>query len=194
MKQETKAERELGRTLRLIYIAMFAAVLTVCSWITIPLPFTQIPITLGTLGAALCGAVLGKKDGAVSVLIYLLVGAAGIPVFHGFTGGLGILAGPTGGYLAGYVVLAFVTGWIGIRDGRTSFLRLALGNVLGTACCYALGTAYFMVVTGNGLAASLVMCVLPFLPGDAVKVLACSLVAPKIRSAAKIPSAGKTAA
>ena len=90
--------------------ALFVAVIAICSWISVPVPGTAVPINLGTFGVIMTGYVLGKKNGVISVIIFLLLGAIGLPVFHGFTGGIGILMGPTGGFLIGYIALAFCAG------------------------------------------------------------------------------------
>ena len=94
----------------LLLAALMAAVCAVCSWISIPLPFTPVPLNLGTLAVFLAGGLLGWRYGSISVLVFVLLGAAGLPVFHGFTGGVGIITGPTGGYVAGCSIAAFLTG------------------------------------------------------------------------------------
>ena len=99
-----------NRTTLLILTALFAALTAVGAWISIPLPFTTVPITLATMGASLAGALLGPWYGSLSMIIYLLLGAVGAPVFHNMTGGLGILTGPTGGYLIGYITSALLCG------------------------------------------------------------------------------------
>ena len=167
-----------NRTYILTLTAMFAALTAAASWITVPVPLTPIPINLGTLAVTLAGALLGYRYGTLSVLIYILLGAAGVPVFAGFTGGVGHIAGPTGGYIIGYLTSAFICGLImealcaKKRDRKRLITAVALGSVLGTASCYALGTVWFMILTGNGIVSSLSMCVIPFLPGDAIKTAA----------------------
>ena len=163
-----------NRTYMITITAMFAAVLAAASWITIPLPFTPIPINLATLAVSLTGALLGYRYGTLSVLIYILLGAVGVPVFAGFTGGLGHIAGPTGGYIVGYLTSAFICGLVTemtCKD-RYRWWGVLSGAFLGTFSCYVLGTIWFMILTKNGLAASLSMCVIPFLPGDAFKLAA----------------------
>ena len=95
---------------KLVLTGIFAAVVAVCSWISIPLPFTQVPINLAILGVLLAGGLLGSKYGALSLIIYILIGAVGVPVFAGFGAGLGTLAGPTGGYIVGYILCSAVAG------------------------------------------------------------------------------------
>ena len=174
------------RTLDMIQIALFSAVLTVCSWVTIPIPFSLVPITLGTMGAALAGTVLGPGKGCASVIIYLTLGAMGIPVFHGFTGGLGVIAGPTGGYLIGYISIALIAGIVTKeKDGREpSAVKTAIEAALGILSCYVLGTAYYIFLTHTGIGSALMLCVIPFLPGDALKIAAVCFLTKPLRRAA----------
>ncbi|MBR6444093.1 MAG: biotin transporter BioY [Firmicutes bacterium] len=174
----------------LLLAALMAAVCAVCSWISIPLPFTPVPLNLGMLAVFLAGSILGWKYGSISMIVFVLLGAAGLPVFHGFTGGLGIITGPTGGYIAGYIVAAFLIGLMTdtyFRNRRTKgskavvYAILALAMVQGLAACYALGTAWFMHISGTAFKASLIMCVVPFLPGDALKIALATVLARIIR-------------
>ena len=167
-------------------IAFFAALTAVCSQILIPLPFTPVPINLATFAVFMAGGLLGAVKGGASQLIYVLLGAAGAPVFSNMEGGLGKLAGPTGGYIFGYILAALVIGliinMITRRDdrlrsstdgrGRPSLHRVSfvIAMTAGAVCYFTLGTAWFMVLTGRGLAESLTMCVWPYLPGDALKI------------------------
>lgn len=165
---------------RMILSALFAALTAVAAQISIPVG--PVPISLATLGVYLAGAVLGAGGGAGSQAAYLLLGAAGVPVFAGFRGGVASLAGPTGGYLAGYVVCAWIVGAVCGRFGRRA-LPIALSVAAGTAALYSLGTAWFMYSTGRGLQESLALCVLPFLPGDAAKAAVTVLAAPRLSAA-----------
>lgn len=145
-----------------------------------------VPLSLATFAVYLAGAVLGKKRGTLAVALYLAIGAIGVPVFSGFSGGIQKLAGVTGGYLAGYLPCAFLTGLGAERaekEGRKILLPVMM--VTGTAVLYAIGTAWFTVQTGNTLGAALGLCVLPFLPGDAAKIAAVTLLAVPVRKAAK---------
>ena len=166
------------RIRKLVLAALFAALTAVCAQIQIPLP--MVPINLALFAVHLCGAVLGARWGALSMAAYALLGAAGLPVFAGFAGGPGALFGKTGGYILGYVFAAAVTGALSRRWGD-GFAKLCAGMALGTAVCYAFGTAWFMALTGMGLGASLGYCVLPFLPGDAAKGLLAALLAVRLR-------------
>lgn len=185
-----------SKTVYLVLCGLFAALTAICSFITIPLGFTPVPINLGTLAVFLTGGILGKKYGSISIIVYVLLGAAGVPVFSGFRGGIGVLAGPTGGYIIGYIAAVFVIGVIVDRymksvsenrqRGRSASyaaetLMLALAMICGLIICYAFGTAWFMISTGTPLWASLVSCVFPFLIGDAVKIIAAALLVRKLR-------------
>jgi biotin transport system substrate-specific component len=130
----------------------------------------------------LSGALTGSKTGTLAVLIYLLLGFIGIPVFAGWSSGAGILFGMTGGYLFGYLPLAFVTGLF--CEKKETPASLFLGMLGGTVILYVLGTVWFMKYTGMALGASLSACVIPFLPGDLVKMILVMILAPRIRPAA----------
>lgn len=167
-----------SRTTYVVMTALFAALIAVCSWISFPLPFTQVPITLSTLGVMLAALLLGTKYGTFSVILYMAIGAVGVPVFSGFKGGLGHLAGPTGGYLVGYILFALVTGFIYNKffKKNNNIFGIILACVVGDFFCYLLGTLWYMQLTNTGLSAALVMCVFPFLPGDAAKIIVAAIL------------------
>lgn len=172
------------RTVDMAYIAMFAVVMAVCAWISIP---AAVPFTLQTLGVFLAVGMLGGKRGTLAVLIYLLLGAVGMPVFAGFNGGLGYMLGSTGGYIVGFLLSALTMWGFEAALGRKSWV-LAVSMVLGLAVCYAFGTAWFMVVyarnTGAiGLMTALGWCVIPYIVPDLVKI-ALALLLQKLLSAA----------
>lgn len=174
-----------SKTTYLVLCSLFAALLAVCSYITIPLPFTPVPVNLGTLGVFLAGGILGRKYGSVCVAVYILMGAVGIPVFAGFQGGIGVLAGPTGGYIVGYLAAAFAIG--AILDarmkpaGKKTFILCVCAMAIGLAICYTLGTLWFMTLMNTNLWASLLACVIPFIPGDIIKIAAGALLVRKLR-------------
>ncbi len=168
-------------TKQLTAAALMAALISVLAPLSIPLA-GQVPVSLATLAVMLSGALIGSKAGTLSALIYLLLGFIGIPVFAGWTSGAGILFGMTGGYLFGYLPLAFVTGLF--YEKKESPLSLFLGMLAGTVILYVLGTLWFMKYTGMALAASLSACVIPFLPGDLLKMILVVILAPRIHPAA----------
>ncbi len=171
--------------------AVFTAVLAVIAPFSISIG--PVPISLATFAIYLAAAVLGLEGGVFSVIAYLLLGAVGVPVFSGFYGGLQKLIGPTGGYLVGYIFLAAVVGFVADRLSGAGFksgwrkklcpVLSVLGMVLGTAVLYAFGTAWFMFITGNSLGASLSACVIPFIAGDMIKIIAAASVCEVLRAA-----------
>lgn len=157
--------------------ALFAALTAVFSQIAIPTPWL-VPINLATCSVFLSGAILGARWGMASQLVYLTLGLCGLPVFSGFRGGAQALLGPTGGYLLGYVLTALVVGLFAER--WTFHGGLVLSMVCGLILCYALGTTWFMIVTASTLPHALTLCVLPFLPGDAVKIAAAAVLSGRL--------------
>ena len=158
---------------RLAACALFAALIAICSQIQIPLP--AVPVNLALFAVHLAGALLGARLGALSAAVYALLGLIGVPVFAGFRAGPAALFGRTGGYILGYLPAAALAGLLG-RRGTPSFRRLCLSMAAGTAVCYAFGTVWFMALSGVGPGRALTLCVLPFLPGDAVKIALAALL------------------
>jgi biotin transport system substrate-specific component len=159
------------KTYDMVYIAMFAVLMAVCSWISIP---TVVPFTLQTFGVFMAVGMLGGKRGTLSVLIYILLGAIGVPVFAGMTGGFGIILGSTGGYIVGFLFSALAMWAFEKVPGPKNVIRI-LSMVAALIVCYAFGTAWFMIVyarsTGAvGLGTVLGWCVIPFIIPDLVKI------------------------
>ncbi|MDR2088979.1 MAG: biotin transporter BioY [Clostridiales Family XIII bacterium] len=172
------------RTHLFILCGMFAALTAICAQIALPLPFTPVPVTFGPLAVFMAGGILGARFGALSQVVYILMGAVGLPVFAGFRAGVGVLAGPTGGYIVGYIAAACVVGLLCGRlksSGMRAAIVLAASMLVGHLACYALGTLWFMYLTNTPLLASLGMCVFPFIPGDALKILIASLLCARLR-------------
>lgn len=169
------------------YIAMFAAVMAICSWISVP---ATIPLTLQTFGVFLSVGVLGGRRGSFAVLTYLLLGTVGAPVFAGFTGGIGALMGGTGGYIIGFLFSALVMWGLEAIIGRKLW-RLALSMAAGLLVCYAFGTAWFMyfysVNTGPvGLWTALTWCVIPYIIPDAAKIVLALMLSRRLAKACRI--------
>ena len=141
--------------------ALFAALIAVCAWTGIPLGDTV--FTLQTLAVFLALGLLGGKWGTVTILCYLLLGAVGMPVFSGFRGGIGMLLGPTGGYLWGFL-------FTGLCYGAVEKIGKLPAMVLGQLVCYGFGTAWYMVYTGGGAEWILLRTVAPYLIPDAAKI------------------------
>lgn len=167
------------RTRDIAYIGIFAALIAICSWISVP---TAIPFTLQTLGVFLAVGLLGGRRGTLAVLVYLLLGLVGLPVFAGFHGGPGALMTPSGGYLIGFLFSALLIWAIERAFGR-GLPVLGVSMVLGLLVCYAFGSVWFMWVYARTtgavtLAAVLEWCVVPFIVPDLVKIgLALTLTA-----------------
>ena len=164
-------ETKKMKTLDMVYIALFACLMAICAWISIP---GQIPFTLQTMGVFLAIGLLGGKRGTVAVLVYILMGAVGLPVFSGFAGGLGKLLGMTGGYIVGFLVSALLMWAMEALFGSKKWV-LPVSMVVGLIACYAFGTAWFMVVYARnagaiGLGTALGWCVFPFVIPDLVKI------------------------
>ena len=145
--------------------------------VEIVLPFTPIPITGQTFGVLLIGAALGSKRGAASILAYITGGALGLPFFAGGGSGVGILTGATAGYLAGFVAAAFAVGWLSERGLERSARTSIIPFLAGTIIIYVCGVAWLSVVVG-GLTEAIRLGLLPFLLGDAIKLIGASLALP----------------
>lgn len=164
-------EANRRKTYDIAFIGIFTALITICSWISIPTP---IPFSLQTFAVFLAVSVLGGKRGTLAVVVYVLLGAIGVPVFAEFTGGIDIILRNTGGYIIGFIFTALIMWLIESLFGRKLWVQ-GISMVLGLLACYALGTAWFMFVymrdTGAvGLSTVLGWCVIPFIIPDAVKI------------------------
>ena len=180
--EHTAVARKHLSTRDLVYVAVFAALMAVCAWIAIP---TTVPFTLQTMGVFLAGGLLGGRRGTLAVLVYLLLGAVGAPVYAGFAGGLGPLVGSTGGYILGFLLCALTMWAVEAALGK-SLWALGLGMVLGLIVCYIFGTAWFMVVYTQasgpvGLWTVLGWCVFPFLIPDLLKMALALAITARLR-------------
>lgn len=166
------------KTRDLTLTALFAAILCVAAPLSIPVG--PIPITLATFAIYLAAIVLGKKYGTLAVVIYILLGAVGLPVFSGFSGGFQKIVSATGGYIIGYIPCAFIVGTMCEYGGNKKIYGI-LGVILGTAVLYSIGTYWFMFVSGKELAYALGACILPFIPGDIIKLIVAVVVGYKLK-------------
>lgn len=169
IKQEKKKQKLT--TTELVYMALFVALMAVCAWINIP---TAVPFTLQTFAVFFTIGLLGTKRGSLTILVYIILGAIGVPVFAGFKGGPAALFGVTGGYIIGFLFSAIVTGFILSKFGRTIPV-MVLSMLAGLFVCYAFGTIWFMLLYthNNGaisLWSTLSMCVLPYIIPDCIKI------------------------
>ena len=167
-----------SKTYRLVMTALMASV--ICILAPMSIQIGDIPISLTNLAIYIILYILGWKQGSISYLVYMLIGMVGVPVFSGFTGGLGKLLGYTGGYIIGFLPMAIVAGLV-IDHTKNRFFHL-LGMVVGTIICYALGTAWYCFSSGTPVGAALAVCVIPFIPFDLLKMVFAIEVGPLIRS------------
>ena len=157
----------------MVLCSLFAALTAVCAWIS--LPVADIAFTLQTFAVFLSLGLLGGKWGCVSILIYLTLGAVGLPVFAGFRGGIGMLLGTTGGYLWGFLAGGLV--YWGLEK-----LCKPLGMIAGLLACYLCGTWWFSLYAGGaGFWASMVKCVVPYLIPDGVKLYLARTLSEKLK-------------
>lgn len=166
-----KKESGHNRILSMVYCSLFAIIIALCSYITIPV---VIPFTLQTLGVFIALELLGGKKGTFSVLLYLLLGAVGASVFSGFRGGIGVLLSNTGGYIIGFSFLALIYWLITSLLGRRLYARI-LGMSLGLLVCYAVGAVWFAIAYSDiknmsEMISVLQICILPFIIPDIAKM------------------------
>lgn len=170
------AERK-NKTYRLTWMALMTAVIAVLAPLSIPIG--PVPVSFANLAIFLSVYLLGWKRGLGSVGCYLLLGLLGVPVFSGFTGGPGVILGATGGYLLGYLPMTLAAGITIAKTSRRSLQ--ALGLFLGLLLCYAFGTGWYCILMKVTVKAALGTCVLIFLPGDLLKILAAVFVGPALK-------------
>ena len=170
------------RTKQMVLIALMTAVTCVLGPLSIPLPFSPVPISLTNFAIFLAIFVLGMKSGTISFIIYLLLGAIGVPVFSSFRGGFQVLAGPTGGYLTGFIFLALIMGFALDHFDR-KLVPTIIGMIIGMAVCYAFGTVWLAKLLSLSFKEGLMMGVIPYLPGDAAKIIIAAIVGPKLYGA-----------
>jgi len=165
------------------YAMAVTALMTAVTCILAPLsiPIGPVPISLTNFAIYLSLYLLDWKKGTISYILYLLLGLVGLPVFSGFTGGIGKLAGPTGGYIIGFIPMAIIAGIV-IDKYSEKWLLCLLAMIVGTIVCYALGTAWLAYEAKMDMMAALWAGVIPFIPGDLVKMALAILIAPKIRA------------
>ena len=171
-----------SKTYDIVYIAVFAVIMAICSRISIP---AAVPFTLQTFGVFIAVGVLGGKRGSLSVLVFILLGAIGIPVFANFSGGIGVLAGPTGGYIIGFLFSALLMWAMEKLPGKKSVMQI-VSMIAGLIVCYAFGTVWFVIVYGRmngpiGFTAALVSCVVPFIIPDIIKIALAYVLSRKLK-------------
>ena len=169
----------------IVFTALFAAISAVSGFIAVPIPGTPVPIVLQNMMVVLSGMLLGPLLGTASSMLFIVSGLLGLPVLSGGTGGFAKLMGPTGGFIIGYVFSSLASGLVAGRPAvgkRISLVRIIVAAVLGFAVMYVPGVLHFMRSLDKTFGETLALCVLPYLPGDAVKTILCIILAKSLRN------------
>ena len=169
----------MSKTKDLIYIALSAALIGLCAWIVIPF---GIPFTMQTFAVCLIGATFGAKKGILAVLIYILMGICGLPVFSGFRAGIAPLTDLTGGYIIGFIFTAIIAG---LGNKYNNMGITAMFMAFGILVCYIFGTLWVVLIHKINFTSALSMCVLPFIIPDGLKILLASVISKRLKRALK---------
>lgn len=176
---QEKKIRKRGALRQMTLTAFFAALIAVCSQIAIPM---AVPFTMQTFAVFLALLMLGGTDGLVSIVLYILLGAAGLPVFSGFSGGIGRLTGPTGGFIVGFMLTALCYIVATRLFGKSRFVRIAALIIGHFLLCYAAGVIWFSYNAGTSSGKALAVCVLPFILPDLLKLALALLISSRLSS------------
>ena len=160
-------------------VGIATAIMGIFSQLSLPIPFTTVPLTLQTFGLVIISVVLGKKIGTFSILIWALLGTIGIPVFSGFSSGIGILLGPTGGYIIGFIFMAFI---IGYSSSNKNKVILFLGVYIGQAIQYTFGVIQLKIVLGLNMKNALLAGLYPFLLKDIMTITIAVIIALSVKN------------
>lgn len=182
-KKRSMKNTKLLSSTNLAFMALFSALIVICTMIAIPMP-SGVPITLQTFAIALCGFVLGAKRGTISVAVYIALGVVGLPVFSGFSGGIGKLAGVTGGFIWGFILMVVLCG-LGTQTKRATKVLPMVFGVLGLLACHLAGILQFSIITGTPFIASALTVSLPYMIKDIVSVAAALIMAKILSTALK---------
>lgn len=167
-----------NRVKNMTYCSVLVVIVVIMSQIKIDLP-TLVPITLQTLGIYLIGCLLNPKLSLITTLLYIFMGAIGLPVFSGFGSGLGILFGPTGGYIFSFPLVALIISLI-VKQKNNYYIKI-IAMIIATSICYFIGTIWFVFYTKINFIDALFICVIPFLIGDTIKVVLAATISSKIK-------------
>ena len=171
--EETMSKKNVGNIYFLTVCAMMAAIMCIVSPLSIPIG--DVPVSLATLIVYIAVWLIGMEGATISVIVYLLLGLVGLPVFSGGQGGPGKLTGPTGGYLVGYILLALISG-LALKVFKRKLVPAVIGMIVATAVLYAFGTAWFIYQSGATFGKAMKVCVLPFIPFDLVKIAVSAII------------------
>jgi biotin transport system substrate-specific component len=177
-------KKKIFNTKNLVLIAFFSAITAVIAPFTIPLPFSPVPLSLSLFAVFLSGAILDKYSAFISQTVYILLGAVGLPIFSGFRGGLGVIAGATGGYIVSYAFMAFIIALILEKTGR-SYLTYVLAMLFSLIICYSLGVAWLTAVMKIGFFKAFLVGAVPYIAFDTIKALMCAVVTVPINKSIK---------
>ena len=159
-------------------IGMCAALMAIFSQLSIPLPFTSVPVTLQIFGLVVLAVIVGAKIGTLSIIVFVILGAIGLPVFANFSGGFGVIVGPTGGYIIGFIIMAFLIGYASSK-GNKIFLFIAA--YIGVTIDLIIGTLYLKVVTGMTMQGALIAGLYPFIIKDFITVALAVFIGLKVK-------------
>lgn len=169
---------------QLSLVGLMTAIICVMAPWALPIPFSPVPISLGTLAIYFVLSVLGMKLGSASIIVYILLGLAGLPVFTGFRGGPGTLFGPTGGYIIGYIFMALICGFF-IDKWGSKILPSFLGMILGTAALYVFGSFWLAYQLSYTLPQAFMVGTIPYIPGDLIKMILALALGQQLRKRLK---------
>lgn len=167
-------------TKNLVITALMAAIMCILGPLSLPLPFTPVPISLINFAIYITAFVLSCKYCTLGYIVYILIGAIGLPVFSSFGAGIDKIVGPTGGYIIGLIFTAFICSIVNEKFAGKIYMYV-IGMVVGLAVAYVFGTLWFMYQQGMGFRQSLVLCVIPFLIGDVVKIVMATIIGPVLK-------------
>lgn len=184
MKIMNSGDNKLFTVKNMCYVGLFTAVIAIMAQISIPMPL-GVPMTMQTFAITLAAIILGAKLSTISSLIYILLGAIGLPVLAGFSGGISKFVGPTGGFLISFPIMAFIIGYA--VDHRSAFKgAFVIGLIAGTVVNYIVGIAMFCILTQSSVAVGFTACVLPFIPTAIIKAILAALIGFPIRKRLKV--------
>lgn len=184
MKNMNSGDNKLFTVKNMCYVGLFTAVIAIMAQISIPMPL-GVPMTMQTFAITLAAIILGAKLSTISSLIYILLGAIGLPVLAGFSGGISKFVGPTGGFLISFPIMAFIIGYA--VDHRTAFKgAFVVGLIAGTVVNYIVGIVMFCILTQSSVAVGFTACVLPFIPTAIIKAILAALIGFPIRKRLKV--------
>ena len=162
----------------LTLVGMCAALMAIFSQLSIPLPFTSVPVTLQVFGIVVLAVIVGAKIGTLSLIIFVIIGAIGLPVFANFSGGFGVIVGPTGGYIIGFIIMAFLIGYASSKQNK---ILLFIASYIAATIDLLLGTIYLKIVTGMSMQGALIAGLYPFIIKDFIIIAIAVLIGLKVK-------------